>query len=115
MIVETRQQEPFIHFGFNKQSITVATGEDVTIWQDKIYIDSYDNAFTSVGATLKLETINKVVVTYGTVGSYTFRYNISDKDKTFTKVSNLLTVNVVPIIFGNTGIRWNNTEITFND
>ena len=37
MILETINKPPFIHFGFNQQSKTIALGDSVTIWQDTLY------------------------------------------------------------------------------
>lgn len=115
MIKEIREQEPFIHFGFNKQTITAYTNQDVIVWQDKIYIKDYDENITSVGATVVSAGLNKTVLQFSTAGNYTITFSVQDKDKTFTKVSNVLNIEVVDITFGAKNILWGNTEITFND
>lgn len=115
MIKEIRQQEPFIHFGFNKQSVNAYVGQEVVIWQDRIYIDDYDFGLISIGSSLVSQSTNKTVLTFDTAGNYTITANISDRDKTFTKQSNVLNINIQEITFGNTEIKWGNTNITFND
>lgn len=115
MIKEIREQEPFIHFGFNRQSIIAYTNMDVIVWQDKIYINDYDENITSSGATVVSSGLNKSVLNFDTAGSYTITFSVQDKDKTITKVSNVLNIEVVDITYGTTDILWGNTEITFND
>lgn len=115
MIKEIRNQSPFIHLGFNKQSVTAYAGQDITIWQDKIYINDYDETLVSLGATVTESGLNKVVLSYDTVGTYQVQLNVSNRDKTITKASNELTIIVEPITFGNKVIKWGNTQITFND
>ena len=94
MILEIREQEPFAHFGFNKQSIEANTGQEVVVWQDKIYIKDYEASITSVGAEIVSTGLNKSILKFNTSGTYTIRYNVSNKDKTQTKISNILTVTV---------------------
>ncbi len=115
MILEIREQEPFAHFGFNRQSIEVNKEQEVTVWQDKIYIKDYEASITSVGATIVSTGLNKSILKFDTAGTYTIRYNVSNKDKTQTKISNILTITVTPIAFGSKTILWGNTNITFND
>ena len=37
MILEQLEKKPYIHFGFNRQEMTILKGESITIWQDNIY------------------------------------------------------------------------------
>lgn len=95
MIIENRNKLPFIHFGFNKQTINIIIGEEITVWQDSIYnTNEFDFSLTSVGSSIRESNYNKAVLTYNTLGSYTIEVNISDKAKSKTLTSNLLTVNV---------------------
>lgn len=49
MIIEAKTKKPFIHFGFNKQEVTINLGDSVTIWQDTLY--SNDAELTLNGAS----------------------------------------------------------------
>lgn len=115
MIKEIREQEPFVHLGFNKQEGFYYVGETVTVWQDKIYINDYDVTIASTGSTLVTQDNNKIELTFDTAGEYTVKVNVSDRDKTFASESNVLKINIEPITFGSKRVLWGDEEITFNN
>lgn len=115
MIKEIREQEPFIHLGFNKQEAFYSVGEEVTVWQDKLYISDYDVTTVATGSNLVTQTNNKTVLTFDTSGEYEAIVNVSNRDKDFNLVSNTIKINVVPITFDSDKILWSNEQITFND
>lgn len=96
MIFQNRNKVPFIHFGFNSQSKTVAVGNEVIIWQTQIYNPAdYDPLIIADGSpTVVTEGLNKSVLTFGTAGSYAIRLDVSTKDKRSVKQSNILSITV---------------------
>lgn len=96
MIFQNRNKVPFIHFGFNSQSKTVAIGDEVIIWQTQIYNPAdYDPLIIADGSpTVVTEGLNKSVLTFGTAGTYDIEMDVSNKAKTITKKSNILTITV---------------------
>lgn len=95
MIKEIREQEPFIHFGFNKQNTTVSIGDEVVIWQDKLYTEDYDVIVNATGSSSIVKDINKTILTFDTIGSYTVTLEIEYKEKLIRKESNELNIEVV--------------------
>lgn len=86
-------KEPFIHFGFNKQSLNASVGEEVIIWQDRIYnADIYNISINSTGASQVSSTLNKFVLTYTMAGTYNVTFTAVLKDKAKNLESNTITV-----------------------
>ena len=103
MIVQLRNKIPFIHLGFNKQSLIVEVGQEVTVWQSVIYNkDVYDGAITSTGITIVSEGLNKSVIVFNSSGKYDITEAVTDKDKTFSLGSNIISVNVLVEASNNT-------------
>jgi hypothetical protein len=96
MIFQNKNKVPFIHFGFNSQSKSVSIGGEVVIWQTEIYNPSiYETNINATGSpTVVSEGLNKSVLTFGGVGVYTTDIDVSNKLKTITKKSNIITVTV---------------------
>jgi hypothetical protein len=121
MIKEIRQQKPFIHFGFNKQSIEVNINDIVTVWQDTIYVDNfYDISITSLGGIVLNLGRNKSQLKFDSSGTYYIEFNVSDRDKNFNNTSNKLTVivseNITPLLtHGDEVITWGNNTLTFDN
>jgi plastocyanin len=96
MITQNINKVPFIHFGFNRQSITVNTGDEVVIWQDVIYnADEVDFNITSTGSVKVSDNNNKAILTYSTAGTYNIDVDISNASKTRILQSNIITVQVI--------------------
>jgi len=116
MITGIRQTPPFIHFGFNRQEITIYKNEVITIWQDTILnSDIYDSIFLTASSSVVLETKNNSIELYFTA---TGEKNISlffEASGVKFPDSNIIKANVVDRTFGATNIFWGNETITFND
>ena len=114
MIKEIRQQKPFIHFGFNRQSITVSVGDEVTIWQDKFYLDDYDYILNLTSGNVISGSLNKSVVSFDNVGVITVSVDIESKDFLTVESSNTLEI-IVQLKYSNETVTWGNTTINFNN
>jgi hypothetical protein len=62
MIVQLRQKKPFLHFGFNRQSVETFTGQTLTIYQDTIYNKDYIFNWSFSGGILISESVNQLVL-----------------------------------------------------
>jgi hypothetical protein len=73
MIVEIRKAKPFIHFGFNRQTLTSEVSQDVVVWQDTLYNNKeYDLNFMIVNTTdaeIMYKDFNKIILRFTTTGS----------------------------------------------
>ena len=74
MILEAINQKPFIHFGFNRQSITAGVNEPIIVWQDKM-IDGLKQS---------------EIISYNTEGVYTHKIFSSQEVE-----SNELTITII--------------------
>lgn len=98
MIFQNKNKVPFIHFGFNSQSIISHIGKQVVFWQTEIYNPSiYETNINATGSpTVVSEGLNKSVLTFGSAGTYTIDIDVSNKLKTINKKSNIITVTITP-------------------
>lgn len=94
MIFQNKNKVPFVHFGFNSQSKDIGIGSEVVIWQTQIYSsETYDNNINATGSpTVVSDGLNKIILTFSGVGTYTIDIDVSNKAKTITKKSNIITV-----------------------
>ena len=113
MILEEKNKQPFIHFGFNKQEINTYIGIVVKVWQDKLYnSENYPTFSHSVsGGSISNITANSFSVVFNTLGLKL----ITVTDSTIKKDSNSLVVNVVERTYGATDFFCGNEILTFND
>lgn len=115
MIKEIRDKEPFIHFGFNRQTIETHIGMPVTLWQDKLYKpDEIIKVDVEVqNAIAREEGINKYVLEFNALGTKVCKFiTLTGESKNLQ--SNEVVVEVVPITWESKDIFFNNENITFN-
>ena len=95
MIAQLRKAKPFIHFGFNRQTLTAGVAQDVVVWQDTLYNkEEYDLNFMIVDTTdaeIMYKDFNKIILRFGNTGSKTImiQYGIDKRE------SNILNINIV--------------------
>ena len=110
MIQEIRNKKPFLHFGFNRQTITAYKGEKIILWQDTIYQKSTPlGKVTATGSTILTQNNNKIELEYVGVGSFSVKVEINKIE------SDILNIDIQERTFGATDIFWGDTIITFND
>lgn len=93
MIIEANQIPPYIHFGFNKQKIVVQVNENLTVWQNELYIDTNYTLNCDDGVVTHSD-IQKSILSFPTTGIKTINVVIIN-DKRGTKTSNNITVSVI--------------------
>lgn len=93
----SRNKVPRLHFGFNQRQITASVGQTIVIYQDTIYNENeYDKPIVySAGATVTLDDINIIKVSYSTTGAKTLSVVIANASKTITLDSNTLNITIV--------------------
>ncbi len=113
MIKEFRKQEPFIHFGFNKQSVTANLGNEIIVYQDKIIIDNTININENPNFTIEKLNNNQFKITPIELGNANVLcdYGTIGKDKIN---SNLISINVEEITLNANYIFLNNESITLD-
>jgi sulfur carrier protein ThiS len=95
MIIQAKTKEPYIHLGFNKQTITVAPNEDIVLWQDTIYNnDVYVTTLVSLDAVVVSQNLGKIVFTFPNVGTYPITVTALGKDKRNVLTSNTVNIEV---------------------
>lgn len=113
MIKEIREQKPFIHFGFNRQEITVYLNQELNIWQDKIYSeDDYRIIYVSTNYTIVDDNKNKSTIKYNTLGTKTAYVELTNLNTFEIINSNNLIVNVVEITADAINITADSNTIT---
>lgn len=114
MIKEEKEKQPFIHFGFNRQTITAYKNDIIKVWQDTIYNkDTVSELDTSViiGVEITNKTLNSFDAMASTIGTKYISVDIPIK-----KIpSNIIKLNIIERTFGALDIFFGNTELTFND
>lgn len=114
MIKEIREKIPFIHFGFNRQTIIARVGIPIRLWQDNLYKDGeYTNPSIQAtnGITTKISN-NEYSIIFSSIGSKTCK--LTTKFKGIDLESNVITANVEAITLGATDIFLDNENITLN-
>jgi hypothetical protein len=113
MIKEIRELPPFIHFGFNRQEITVYKNEVITIWQDTILNNNiYDSIFLTASSSTIVETKNNSIKLYFTA---TGEKNVSlffEASGVKFPDSNTIKVNVVDITSDSNKITADSNKVT---
>lgn len=113
MIKEIKEQKPFIHFGFNKQSVTANLGNEIIVYQDKIIIDNTININENPNFTIEKLNNNQFKITPIELGNANVLcdYGTIGKDKIN---SNLISINVEEITLNANYIFLNNESITLD-
>lgn len=96
MILELKKIKPFIHFGFNRQTLTAEVAQDVVVWQDTIYNkEEYELSKMNIiasGDEIIYKDFNKIILRFNTTGKKNIAVQMeSDKDLE----SNIIEVNIV--------------------
>lgn len=115
MIKEIRDKEPFIHFGFNRQTIIARVGIPIILWQDAIFKeDEFPFTFLSAPrAVITKVSVNKYELNFTTLGNKTCKFTTVGIDKN-TLESNEIIASVQAITWGAKDIFLNNETIIFS-
>lgn len=115
MIKEIRDKEPFIHFGFNRQTIIARVGIPIILWQDTIFkSDEYTDPFIlAPSAYITKVSVNKYELNFTTLGDKTCKFSTTGTDAKFLE-SNEIVASVQAITWGAKDIFLNNETITFS-
>lgn len=115
MIKEAREKIPFVHFGFNRQTIIARVGIPIILWQDFTFKENeYTEPFVQApSAFITKVSRNKYILEFTTLGTKNCKFTTSG---TGVKVleSNQIVVEVEEITWGAKDIFFNNSDITFN-
>jgi hypothetical protein len=113
MIKEIKEQKPFIHFGFNKQSVTANLGNEIIVYQDKIVTDNTISINENPNFTIEKINNNQFKIIPTELGNANILcdYGIIEKDKIN---SNLILINVEEITLIANYIFLNNELITLD-
>jgi hypothetical protein len=97
LLDSVRNLIPRLHFGFNQRQITASVGQTIIIYQDTIYNESeYAKPIVfSAGATVTLEDMNIIKVSYSTTGAKTLSAVITNNSKSITLNSNVLNITII--------------------
>ena len=115
MIKEIREKEPFIHFGFNRQTIIARVGIPIVLWQDTIFkADEITEPFVQApSAFITKISNNKYELNFTTLGQKNCQFTtVGTGSKVLT--SNEIVASVEAITWGATDIFLGNTDLTFN-
>lgn len=115
MILENREKQPFIHFGFNRQTIETHIGIPVTLWQDTLYkVDEISEPFVQAPSSITTKkSLNQYELKFTTLGTKNCQFTTITEGSKILE-SNEIIVEVVAITWGSQDIFFNNENITFN-
>ena len=115
MIKETREKEPFIHFGFNRQTIIARVGIPIILWQDSIFkADEYTEPFIlAPSAYVTKVSINKYELNFTSLGEKTCKFTSIGVGAKVLE-SNEIVASVQAITWGAKDIFLNNETLTFS-
>jgi len=108
MIAQLRQLKPFLHLGFNRQSLDSFTGQVLTIYQDTIYNKDYVFSWSFDGGLLISENANELVLKTDNIELINISINVNGVE------SDPLKIDCKEILWNTREIKFNNTEITFD-
>ena len=96
MIIQNRYRNPFINFGFNKQSFSGLINTDIVLYQDEIYKDvDYTINIIATGAVIVSRKLNKIVFQIATAGTYSVTVEVTREFDKVELTSNILTLVLV--------------------
>jgi len=115
MIKEIREKEPFIHFGFNRQTIIARVGIPIRLWQDNLYKDGEYNEPFLLAPSAAVTKISdyEYSLNFFSLGQKNCQISTIGTGAKFL-ASNVITANVEAITWGATDIFLGNTDLTFN-
>lgn len=95
MIYQVITKKPFINLGGNRQSIKVGIDDVVNIWQTEIYnAEAYVPTLISSGANIILEGLERSIVSFPEVGTFTVQFNSFRSDRKLNLLSNIIEIEV---------------------
>lgn len=93
MITDIRKAPPFIHFGYGKIKTSLPHGQPFRIYLESIYNNGYDVIVSAPVAAVVLKiSDSEFQITLPAAGSFQLSLVVSDKDKTISIESNLLSI-----------------------
>mgnify|MGYP003654238214 FL=1 len=96
MIIQNRYRDPFINFGFNKQTTISVIDTDIVLYQDEIYKENdYTINIIATGAVVVSRKLNKIVFKLTNTGVYNVRVEVTREFDKVELTSNIVVVNVL--------------------
>lgn len=116
MIKEIREQKPFIHFGFNRQNLTLQkVGNKVRVYIDGNYNPNIYNVSIDTTGTVTQVTTRIYDVDFSTSGLKNIEVTLTNTITLDEIVSNSIEAEEVYYSFDSEDITFDNAIITFDN
>lgn len=116
MIKEIREQKPFIHFGFNRQNLTLQkVGNKVRVYIDGNYNPSVYNISVDTTGTVTQVTTRIYDVEFSNKGIENIEVTLTNTQTGETITSNSIVSQEVYYSFDSEDITFDNAIITFDN